>query len=113
MLLKTGTYMDWVGCVWLRVRAQGGREGGMPGGFQSCGFWASFPDVGIWGDMFLSHLEVDQEREEILPGKNQFPSKRPFCHSLSLSLLSTEALSSVTSKCADNNDNTKVSHFYR
>lgn len=72
MLLKTGTYTDGGG--FGRVGDQLG-VGATWRKFQSCGVWASFPDVGMWGDMFLSFLEVGQERRKCSPPRNQFPSK--------------------------------------
>lgn len=60
---------------------------------QPSGVWASFSDVGMWGDMFLLFLELDRERRRrCSPPRNQFPSRGLF---LSHPLLpkSAEALS--------------------
>lgn len=79
MLLKTGIYAGGgglgragdplgVGATWRK--------------FQPSGVWASFPDVGMWGDMFLLFLELGQKGDPPHGGIS-FPPEASSFHVLS------------------------------
>lgn len=63
-----------MGMVWGRVGDPLG-VGATWRKFQPSGFRASFPDVGMWGDMFLLFLELDQKGDASHLGISQSPSK--------------------------------------
>lgn len=73
MLLKTGTYAGGgglgrvgdplrVGATWRKC--------------QPSGVWASFPDVGMWEDMFLLFLELAQKGDAPHLGISSPPKRR-------------------------------------
>lgn len=64
-----------MGMVWGRVGDPLG-VGATWRKFQPSGFRASFPDVGMWGDMFLLFLELDQKGDAPHLGIS-YPPKKP------------------------------------